>query len=215
MLLQNINNVLIAGAHFDDSELGAGGTALKLRTMGKTVYKLTLTDNVTAYKQKNIFVDFSSSKKQSAAAAAELGMIELCDFEPVECSKLCYNTQIMQRVEQVIFDLNIDTLFTHFGTDMNQDHVEASRICVTAARHCANIFEFQSNGYILDNVFYPTYFFDISRYIDQKKKALSNYSSEHNRLNRLFETNIERNHIWGYANEVEYAEGFRCVKCLS
>ena len=214
MSLQNINNVLIVGAHFDDTELGAGGTAIKLREMGKKVYKLTLTDNVTMYPTKNIFVDFSSSKKQSALASAELGMIELSDFEPMECSKLTYSKDIMQRVEKIICDLNIDTLFTHFSSDMNQDHVETSRICITSARHCANIFEFQSNGYILDNVFYPTYFFDISNYINQKKKALSMYSSEHNRLNRLFETSIERNHIWGYANEVEYAEGFKLVKCI-
>lgn len=33
-------------------------------------------------------------------------------------------------------------------------------------------------------------------------------------MNRLFDTVIERNHIWGYANEVEYAEGFRIVKMI-
>ena len=135
-------------------------------------------------------------------------------FEPEQCSKLVYNKVIMQRVEKIIYDLKIDTLFTHFNTDMNQDHVETSRICITAGRHCSNILQFQSNGYILDNVFYPTFFVDISEYINRKRKALSCYSSEHNRFNRLFETNIERNHIWGYANEVEYAEGFRCVKCI-
>lgn len=209
-----MKNVLIIGAHFDDAELGAGGTAAKLVADGKNVYKLTLTDNKTDFKQKNICVDYDSSRIQSAKACEVLGVHEITDFEPVECSTLAYSKDVMQRVEKVIYDYHIDTVFIHFGTDMNQDHIAASSICVTAARHCSNILEFQSNGYILDNVFYPTYFIDVSDYIEKKREALRCYSGEHDRFNRLFDTNIERNHIWGYGNEVEYAEGFKLVKFL-
>ena len=127
---------------------------------------------------------------------------------------LCYGTEIMQKVESIIFDYHIDTIFLHFDEDMHQDHVEANKICLTAARHCANILEYKSNGYILENEYHPTYFVDISDFIEQKKKALRCYGSEHDRMNRLFEMNIERNHIWGYSNEVEYAEGFRVIKML-
>lgn len=209
-----MKNILIVGAHFDDAELGAGGTAARLVNEGKKVYKLTMTNNETTFEQKGIVVDFGSAKSQSAMAAQKLGMIEITDFEPEECSRLNYNKAIMQRIEKIIFEYEIDTLFTHFGTDMNQDHVETSRICITAGRHCQNILQFQSNGYILDNAFYPTYFVDISDYIEDKRRALACYGREHNRFNRLFETNIERNHIWGFANEIEYAEGFKLVKYL-
>lgn len=207
-----MEKILIVGAHYDDSELGVGGTAAKLVSEGKKVYKLTLTDNVTKFIYNEINVDYESSRLQSKAASQVLGVEEIEDFEPVECSKLAYNKEIMQRVEKIIYDFEIDTVFIHFNTDMNQDHVEASRICKTAARHCSNILEFQSNGYILDNVFYPTFFVDISNYVNLKKEALAHYGSAHNRFNRLFETNIERNHIWGYANEIEYAEGFHVIK---
>lgn len=209
-----MENILIIGAHFDDAELGAGGTAAKLVSEGKKVYKLTLTDNATNFTQKGINVDYDSSRLQSAKACEVLGVVEITDFEPVECSKLEYSKEVMQRVEKVIYDYNIDTVFIHFGTDMNQDHVAANQICVTAARHCANILQYQSNGYILDNVFYPTYFVDISDYVEKKRESLACYSGAHNRFNRLFDTNIERNHIWGYGNEVEYAEGFKILKFL-
>ena len=209
-----MENVLIIGAHFDDAELGAGGTAAKLVYEGKKVFKLTLTDNATNFTQKGIIVNYDSSKNQSSDACRVLGVEEINDFEPVECSTLTYSKSLMQRVEKVIYDYNIDTVFIHFGTDMNQDHVAANQICVTAARHCSNILQFQSNGYILDNVFYPTYFVDVSDFIEKKKQALRCYSTEHDRFNRLFETNIERNHIWGYGNEVEYAEGFKILKFL-
>lgn len=209
-----MENILIIGAHFDDAELGAGGTGAKLASQGKKVYKLTLTDNVTNFAQKNIKVDYESSVNDSAKACKELGIIEITDFKPAPCNQLKYNTEIMQRVEKIIFDLKIDTLFFHNDRDMNQDHIEASKICLTAGRHCKNVLEFQSNGYVLDMAYYPTFFVDISDFIEQKKKSLACYNGDHNRFNRLFETCIERNHIWGYANEVEYAEGFKVIKYL-
>ena len=209
-----MNNILIVGAHFDDAELGAGGTAAKLVSQGKKVYKFTLTDNETDYEERKIKVTFSDSKRQSALAAENLGVIEIENNNPIPCSTLTYTKQTMQQVEKIIADYRIDTVFIHFNADMNRDHVEASKISITAARHCPNVFEFQSNGYISDNEFRPTYFVDISDFVEQKKRALACYGTEHDRMNRLFTTNIERNHIWGFANEVEYAEGFRVVKML-
>lgn len=209
-----MKNVLIVGAHYDDTELGAGGTAAKLAAEGKNVYKLTLTDNVTRFSHMNINVEYETSVRQSAEACKILGIREITDFEPVECSKLVYSKEMMQRIEAVIYKYQIDTVFMHFAADMNQDHIAAAKLCTTAARHCDNIFQYQSNGYVLDEAYYPTYFVDISDFVEQKKQALMCYGEEHNRFNRLFEINVERNHIWGYSNKVEYAEGFRPVKVL-
>lgn len=210
-----MENILIIGAHFDDAELGAGGTAAKLVRQGKKVYKYTLTDNETKFELRGVNVSYSDSKKQSAMAAKALGIVEIENDNPVPCSTLEYNKQIMQKVEGIIFEYNIDTVFIHFNGDMNQDHVEACKICLTAARHCTNILEYRSNGYIVDKEFHPTYFVDISDVIEQKKRALACYGEEHDRMSRLFATVLERNHIWGFGNEVEYAEGFRVIKMMA
>lgn len=209
-----MNNILIIGAHYDDAELGVGGTAAKLVNEGKKVYKLTLTNNKTAFKQMNIYVDTDDSKEASRKACDTLGVEQIDDFDPVECNHLEYSTKLMQKIEKIIYDYKIDTLFIHSDSDINQDHVSAAKLCLTAGRHCDNILQYQSNGYIFSDVYYPTYFVDISRFIDKKRKALSFYPLEHNRFNRLFETSIERNHTCGYANNVEYAEGFRVIKFL-
>ena len=209
-----MKNILIVGAHYDDAELGAGGTAAKLVSQGKKVFKLTLTDNDTNFVQKNIRVKHDDSVKDSSNACKILGIMEIEEFTPRKCNYLKYSTEIMQEVESILYKYDVDTIFIHNDRDMNKDHIEASKICLTAARHCKNILEYQSNGYVLDMAYYPTYFVDISRFIDLKKKALAAYGEQHNRFNRLFETCIERNHIWGYANEVEYAEGFKVIKYL-
>ena len=209
-----MNNILIVGAHFDDTELGVGGTAAKLAERGSNVYKLTLTDNVTNYVSAGVKVEYDSSRKQSAEACKLLGINEITDFNPVPCTTLEYTTEIMHKVEGYIEKYHIDTVFMHFNSDMNTDHVAASRICLTAARHCDNIIQFQSNGYVLEDVYYPTYYVDISDQIEKKKKALACYGSEHNRFGSLFEVNIARNRVWGFSNKVMYAEGFNVIKIL-
>lgn len=209
-----MKNILVIGAHYDDAELGAGGTMAKLASEGKNVYKLTLTDNVTKSSHLHINVEYETSVKESALACEVLGVKEVTEFEPVECCQLFYNTEVMQRVEDVIYKYNIDTVFMHYIDDLNQDHISASKICLTAARHCENIFFYQSNLYILPHIFTPTVYFDISDYIDKKREALYKYTGDHNRFNSLFETNIERNHVWGYSNKCEYAEGFVVQKFL-
>ena len=209
-----MENILVIGAHYDDAELGAGGTAAKLAAEGKNVFKLTLTDNVTRFKHMNINVEYETSVAQSARACEVLGVTELTEFEPIECTKLIYCTETMQRIEELIYRNKIDTVFMHFDHDMNQDHIEAAKLCLTAARHCDNLLQYQSNGYVLNNPFYPTWFVDISEYINKKIEALEQYGEEHNRFNKLFQINVERNHVWGYSNKVEYAEGFRVIKML-
>ena len=141
-----------------------------------------------------------------------MGVEELTDFQMEPCNELVYSKEVMQRVEAVIFEKKIDTVFIHYHADMNRDHTEASRICLTAARHCRNIFYYQSNGYVLEDHFYPTYFIDISDYYGHKEKALNCYQGDHNRFNRLFDIALKRTDVWGYANKVRYAEGFIPVK---
>lgn len=209
-----MKNILIVGAHYDDAELGAGGTAARLASQGKNVYKLTLTDNVTKSSHLHINVDYETSVKESALACEVLGVKEITEFSPVSCTKLVYSTEMMQAIEEIIYKYNIDTVFMHYLDDLNQDHIEASKLCLTAARHCKNIFYYQSNLYLPPHQFTPTYFVDISEFMDKKKEALYKYTGDHNRNNALFETNMERNHIWGYSNKVKFAEGFMVQKYL-
>ena len=144
-----MSNILVIGAHFDDAELGCGGTMAKLAAEGKNVYKLTLTDNVTHFEQRNIHVDMESSLSDSARACAEMKVQEITDFPLIPCNHLTYTTEIMQKIETIIFEKKIDTVFIHYDSDMNQDHIAAAKLSLTASRHCKNVLYYQSNGYTL------------------------------------------------------------------
>ena len=112
--------------------------------------------------------------------------IEELPFEPVECCKLKYNKEIMQQIEHIIFTKKIDSVFMHFEDDYNQDHIEAYKICKTAARHCKNLLTYQSNDYQLSKPYYPAVFSDISNFADKKYQALKMYENQHNRFDKLF-----------------------------
>lgn len=208
-----MKNILLVGAHYDDVELGAGGSAAKWVDEGKNVYKITLTDTAVFSKDMGLNITASSAKKNSADAAKILGVIEL-EFPTVAYGNLAYSQKIMQKMEHIIREKEIDTCIFHFCDDYQTDHLGAHQICKTAARHCSNIMMFQSNPYILTQAFSPTYFVDITKYVDKKRKALSMYDAEHNRQGNLFETNIKRNEVWGYGNHVSYAEGFMIIKMM-
>ena len=207
-----IKNALGIGAHFDDVELGCGGTLARIVAEGGNAYKITLTNNVTNFSAMGINVDFESSLLDSANACRELGVTEVFDVPFQECNNLQYSTALMQSIEKFIFEHEIDTVFIHYNSDFNQDHVNASVLSLTAARHVKNILYYQSNGYILESSFYPTVFVDVSDFIEKKKNALAQYKGDHNRFNRLFDISVKRNDVWGYANKVDFAEGFVPVK---
>ena len=82
-----MQNILVIGAHFDDSELVCGGTMAELASEGKNVYKLTLTDNGTNFEQMNIHVDMESSRIDSAKACKEMRVKEITDFDMIKCCK--------------------------------------------------------------------------------------------------------------------------------
>lgn len=207
-----IQNAIGIGAHFDDVDLGCGGTLARIASEGGKAYKVTLTDNVTEFSQMNIKVDFESSRADSSKACEILGITEIHDIPVQRCNELIYSTELMQNIEKVVFDKKIDTVFIHFNSDFNQDHIAASQLALTASRHVRNIFYFQSNGYILESSFYPTIFFDVSDFAKKKEQALRCYRGDHDRFNRLFDVSLKRNDVWGYANKVAYAEGFLPVK---
>lgn len=212
-----MENILMIGAHYDDVELGCGGTAARFVSEGKKVYKLILTDNFVKESLFNKFTDPETSMQDSKKACEILGMQEILDFTKVPNCSLMYSTELMQRVESIISKYKIDTVFTHSKHDMNHDHVEAAQICIVAARHISNVYTYRSNIYITEEHYLPKIYWDISDYYEKKKEALASYGIEHQRnmakgLNNLFENIIYQNKIWGYAIDKLYAEGFEVIK---
>lgn len=206
-----MKNILFVGAHFDDTELGGGALIAKFINEGKRVFKITLTKTDVFDKRMGLNISAERAAINSAASCKITGAEEI-PVHSAPYGELVYTKQIMQEIENIIVSNDIDTCFFHFNSDYNTDHIAAHQICKTAARHCKNLLMYQSNPYIIDDAFYPNVFFDVSDFIEIKRKALSCYDKEHDRQNSLFETSIERNKLWGYGIHSNYAEAFVAIK---
>ena len=209
-----MKNIIAIGAHFDDVDIGVGGTLAKLAAEKKNVYKITLTNNVTFSKKLSLNISYRSSLIGSNKSSKILGTKEIKNPKVQECSNLKYKKEIMQYIENIIYNKKIDTAFIHYDHDLNQDHIAASEISKTATRHCKNVFMFQSNFYLSSKNFSPNFFVNITKYIEVKKKALKCYQRQHDRFGKLFEMNIERNKIYGFQSNCKYAEAFVSLKYL-
>ena len=186
---------------------------------GKTVYKMTLTDNETDFKQRGIKVDYRSSLEDSRSACKVLGVSDECHFvDHNPCGMLYYQKTTMQFLEDIILNYKIDTLLIHYMNDLNQDHAEASKICYTAGRYCDTILMYQSNRYILPTDFYPRVFVDITDTFELKCNALQCYRISHDRYKRLFTETGCHNMGLGYSVFTEkkerYVEAFQPLKMV-
>ncbi len=210
--------ILVIGAHYDDAELGAGGSMAKWIKEGKEVYKLTLTNNKTVFEKKGIVVDDESSKQDSAKACQVLGVTEITNFQLEECTNLYFNKTQMQQIEGFVIDNKIDTIVMHYTSDIQQDHVHASTISYVGGRYCDTILMYQSNKYLLPQDFYPRYFVDITDTIELKKRALACYGEGHNRFSSLFDITTTHNRVDGYrvnmSEKESYAEAFVVLKMV-
>ncbi len=213
-----MKNILVVGAHFDDAELGCGGSMAKWVKEGKTVFKLTLTDNETAFSIKDIYVDADESYEDSKKACKVLGVKEQYKILGAHCGGLVYNKARMQYVESLIFSLKIDTLLIHYMNDLNQDHAEASKICQTAGRYCDTVLMYQSNRYILPTDFYPRVFVDITDTVQLKIDAVNKYRIGHDRYKRLFAEVLNYNKLLGFSvfteEKEKYVEAFQPLKMV-
>lgn len=209
-----MKNILAVGAHFDDVELGVGGTLNYLAENGRNVFKYTITDNVTKSSNLKLDIKYETTQKSSLKACKVLGVKEIKNQNLVECTKLKYSKEKMLEIEDIIYKKKIDTIFMHNDDDLNQDHIEASKICKTASRHCKNVLMYQSNFYLSSSSFDPRLFFDITKNYKKKIRALNCYLDEHDRNNILFSHTLKRNEIFGVQVGVRYAEAFQVVRML-
>jgi len=208
-------NILAIGAHWDDIELGCGLTLKKLQEKGHNIFSIVVCSSQYGKNE-------DEGMKESEALKYGLNSFSLIGANYISTpkepnSKLTYNKQIMQTLEEIANKNKIDTVFTHWFGDINTDHKTTWEISRTAFRNVKNFLMFQSNSYGDNvNIFKPNLFFSFNQeqYIF-KEKLLSQYVSEWARRENRWKREIfERERYWGHISSNDYAEGFQVGKVV-
>lgn len=222
-------NILVVVAHPDDEVLGCGGAISRLANEGSSISIVILGEGIVSRYSKPTKVSkkkLEDLKKASRKSARVLGAknIFLFDFSDNKFDTVSL-INIVKVIEKLIKKLKPEVIFTHNSSDLNIDHKVVNRAVLTATRPVKGMsvkeiyaFEVPSSTEWTFNqikpIFSPNVFYDISKTLDNKIKALKVYKSEirefpHPRSEKAIIAIAQR---WGSVAGVEAAEAFELLR---
>jgi LmbE family N-acetylglucosaminyl deacetylase len=182
--------VLVLAAHPDDEVLGCGGAIYNLTSKKVKVYVCFFSNGVSSRNKfdskKEIETRRESAKK--SAKILKITNIYFFDFPDNSFDKISV-LEFAKVIELKIKKLSPDTIFTHFGSDLNIDHQKINQATLVATRPQKNqkvkkvfFYEVPSstewNFNKNKNYFSPNWFVDITTSLKYKIKALKCYKNE-------------------------------------
>ncbi len=223
---------LVLAPHADDEVFGCGGTIAKLKDMGTKVYVIVVSVgdvlHYGAHKKEKVNAQTRYDEFEGA-----MKYLEVDDYEVIfKDSKMHLRLDAIPRRDLVSYferdcKLAIDkikpTIMILPAASYNQDHEAVFRAGFTACRpHLPDVKPFQKIVLSCDNPaiswslerekFHPTFYVDISKYLDKKLKAVSFHKSQmkpsihHASIENIKNLAMVR----GREISVEAAEAFMC-----
>lgn len=126
--------VLILAPHIDDDIIGCGGTISRYINGGARVHILYLT---TGQRSRHPFLDeeqLKEERKREACRVAELyGLKDLYFLDNID-GNLCLDRENVEKVMDLVDQIQPDLVLVPFFLDYNLDHIETNRILIEAAR---------------------------------------------------------------------------------
>ena len=193
--------ILALGAHPDDIEAGCGGTLVKYARGGHRIFLLVMTEGECGATD-------GIRKREQEQAAKVIG-IEKLYWGGYADTRLPLDQEVIQRIEQVVRQVQPDFIFVHFPDDTHQDHRHLATCTVTATRYTRNVLFYE--GPTTQN-FSPTVFVDIDPVLEEKAAALEAHASQVSKTNIEGLTIVDiiraSAHFRGIQGRVKNAEGF-------
>lgn len=225
--MKSKNIILIVAAHPDDEILGCGGIIARLAKEGSLVYTLILGEGITSRddvrSQQSNLRGIENLKQQAYAANKVLGVKDIFfhDFADNRFDTVAL-LDVVKVIEKVIDRVGPAEIFTHYKNDLNIDHKITYNATIVATRPVVGqkvkaIYSYEvssSTEWNFPLSFSPDMFFDISKTIDLKLKAMSRYETELRHLPhpRSLESIKLNSRLWGIKVGLKYAEAFQLVR---
>lgn len=206
-------NILAVGAHYDDIELGCGGTLINHVKKGDTVWMVVVTDSGYSDPAGIVIRDNETAKEEGKKAAKIIGA-RLIGLE-YKTFYINFDEKLTADLTNIIENNGIDTIYSHWSKDIHRDHQNTAKSVLMAARHIPRLLMYQSNWYDTDLAFHGTFYSDISTVMDQKLEAITAHRSEIKRTENAWIEYLKNKHrIDGMKTGVRFAESFVPVRYL-
>lgn len=155
--------ILVVGAHPDDIEIACGAAMARMHDSGHVIWGLVMTQGEQGG-------DSSVRPGEARKGATFLGLdkVRICDFPDTRLSEQA--VPMIAAIEEQIALCKPDMIFTHSLHDLHQDHRAVHEATLRAARNQDTIFCYESPS--VTQEFVPTFFVDVSEYIDVKIESI-------------------------------------------
>lgn len=201
--------ILAIGAHPDDIEFGCGASLLRLREEGATTFGLILTGGERGHDES------PASQVRANEAHASARVLELSElvFHNFPDTNLHENKEAIRiAIEAALTRWQPDIIFTHNSLDVHTDHHTVFNATREAARGAYTILCYENPN--TPPAFNPTYFIDVSDYIEDKITALAQHKTQMGKPYADASVVRATAAFRGTQARVTLAEGFEVVRML-
>ena len=207
--------ILAIGAHYDDVELGCGGTIAKHVKNGDQVYVFVATFSGFSNHSGKIIRGNGVAKSEGEKAMKVLGVKKLFNGN-FPTLKIKFDDNLNMKILKIVEKYKIQQVYTHWDGDVHHDHQVVSKSSQHACRHVPRLFMYRSNWYHSASNFNENYYVDITKMWKIKEKAILAHKSEMLRTKekwiRFFYNEAQNS---GQRIGVKLAEVFQTVKYLN
>ena len=174
-------DVLIFAAHPDDAELSMGGTILSLKNSGKSIAIIDFTKGELSTKGT---LESRLNETDNASEIMNLDVRENLDLGDGRFEETEENRHILM---DIIRKYKPSIIFAPFKTDRHPDHERCSRMVREAhfysglKNYKTDIDEYRAKQlyfYMGNNVFDPSFIYDISDFMDGKIELVKAYATQ-------------------------------------
>lgn len=206
-------NILAIGAHFDDVELGCGGTlARHVKKRDKAFIYVATTSGFSNYAKRVLRTDKVALKEGKKAAEILKAKLFCGNFKTL---KLEFTEEVSTSLIEIVEKNNIDLIYTHWFGDTHHDHASLAKASLEASRHVKRLLMYRSNWYHSTIDFRGNFYVDVTDTWATKEKAIRVHKSEYHRVGKEWLNFFRREaENAGQKIGVKLAEAFEVIKWL-
>ena len=196
-------NVVAVGAHPDDIEIGAGGSIALHRANGDAVRFLVLTSGGK--------LSEPARREEEAREAAEILDVEDVHFLEYEDTKVPYDHDIVERIDDHLQAMGADRVYIHTEEDTHQDHRNAALASIAASRNTDEVLAFESPS--TRSFFDPQYYNALPEgVLEGKISAIKSHESQQKKKYLEAEAMKGLARFRGRQANARYAEAFQVIR---
>ena len=214
-------NVMAIGAHPDDIEFGCGGTLINHKDNGDVVIYVCMTDTESVDATQGKVIRTQDELKSETQCAADVLGVDKVFYLPFKDLHVPFSFDSVSQLETIIKQYNIDTLYTHWSGDSNQDHISTFKTTMAAARYVPNVYCYEQIPIPrhTDNPMRINSYRDISKTFHLKIEAAECHKSQFKKYKAagfdVTENLTTLAKFRGIQANCKYAEGFQVIKQVS